>query len=86
MAEKNDNVMLEPRPAFVMGLLIWELIVLMHSFDMALNFSFTHFLKLAPLGIVFGLFYVAAASIVARFMKWRDDRYAREIEERMRKT
>ena len=76
--------LLEPRPAFFMGFLTWEGVALAHSLDIALNFSFTHFLRLAPLGIAWGLINVGAASSVARFMKWRDARYFREIEERMR--
>ena len=78
--------LLEPRPAFFMGLPIWEGVALAHSFDMALTFSYIHFLRLAPLGIAWGLINVGAASIVARFMKWRDARYFREIEERMRQS
>ena len=76
----------EPRIAFIYGFLLWEVLSLMNSFDVMLNFYLTHFLKLAPLGIVWGLVTVGVFWSADRFMKWRSDRYVREIAERMRKS
>jgi hypothetical protein len=75
-----------PRIAFVNGFLLWLVLTFMHSFDAQLNFSLSHFLKVAPLGILGGLVFVGVWWIFARFMKWRSDSYVREIEERMRAT
>ncbi len=74
----------EPRVAFIYGFVTWEVIIFMHSFDAMMNFSLTHFLRLAPLGIVGGLFTIGLFWSGDRFMKWRSDCYLREIEQCMR--